>query len=171
MLLYPFVFIHNLSVTVAMTKTGSIVTVGFSDVIHTTGNNKTWKCKTSYLKLSGSQVCNRIYQFVSLKKNNPNGSRRKRSTGRQVRVRNGEAYYHVGPSLNGIFQVWFPINIFNVFQLIKKVRGVIALKEHNKFLGISWTGVLLCLRCGKNNQLLRQKKCPLPVFSCFNCDI
>lgn len=152
-----------------------IVTVDFSDVMHTIGNNKTGKQKIAYLKLSGSQVCNRIYQFVSLKKkkkkSNPNGSRCKRSRGRQVRVRNGEAYYHVGPSLNRIFQAWFPINIFGVFQLINKVRGVVALKEHNKLLGISWTGVLLCLRCGKNNQLFRQKKKSSPSFFCFSCDI
>lgn len=36
--------------------------------MHTIGNNKTGKQKIAYLKLSGSQVCNRIYQFVSLKK-------------------------------------------------------------------------------------------------------
>lgn len=79
--------------------------------------------ETSCLKLPISKVCNRIYQFFLL-----------RSREKQIRVRNEETYCHVGPSL----QAWFPANIFNIFQLIIKVRGLTVLSGRNEFVGLKF---------------------------------
>lgn len=71
------------------------------------------------LPILNFQLARYLTGFISLFYwiGNSNGSGCKRSRGKQIRVRNGGAYYHVGTSLKRIFQVWFPVKYFQCFPV------------------------------------------------------